>query len=50
MKKDFSALGFSKKEIETIEWYIHEHHTPGEILNSHPNNRIKKVRKLYSEK
>lgn len=50
MKEDFSALGFSKKEIETIEWYIHEHHTPGEILNSHPNNRIKKVRKLYSEK
>lgn len=50
MKEDFSALWFSKKEIESIEWYIHEHHTPGEILNSHPNNRIKKVRKLYSEK
>jgi len=50
MKEDFSALGFSKREIETIEWYIHEHHTPGEILNSHPNNWIKKVRKLYSEK
>ena len=50
MKEDFSALWFSKKEIETIERYIHEHHTPGEILNSHPNNRIKKVRKLYSEK
>ena len=50
MKEDFSVLGFSKKEIETIERYIHEHHTPGEILNSHPNNWIKKVRKLYSEK
>jgi len=50
MKEDFSALWFSKKEIETIERYIHEHHTPGEILNSHPNNWIKKVRKLYSEK
>lgn len=50
MHEDFSALWFSKKEIETIERYIHEHHTPGEILNSHPNNRIKKVRKLYSEK
>ena len=50
MKEDFSVLWFSKKEIETIERYIHEHHTPGEILNSHPNNRIKKVRKLYSEK
>ena len=50
MHEDFSALWFSKKETETIERYIHEHHTPGEILNSHPNNRIKKVRKLYSEK
>ena len=50
MKEDFSALWFSKKEIDTIERYIHEHHTPGEILNSHPNNWIKKVRKLYSEK
>ena len=50
MHEDFSALWFSKKEIETIERYIHEHHTPGEILSSHPNNRIKKVRKLYSEK
>ena len=50
MREDFSALWFSKKEIDTIEWYIHEHHTPGEILNSHPNNWIKKVRKLYSEK
>ena len=50
MKEDFSALWFSKKEIETIERYIHEHHTPGEILNSHSNNWIKKVRKLYSEK
>ena len=50
MREDFSVLWFSKKEIETIERYIHEHHTPGEILNSHPNNRIKKVRKLYSEK
>ena len=50
MKEDFAVLWFSKKEIETIEWYIHEHHTPGEILNSNPNNWIKKVRKLYSEK
>lgn len=50
MKSDFSALGFSKKEIETMERYIHEHHTPWEILNAHPNNRKKKVRKLLSEK
>ncbi len=50
MREDFLDLWFSKKEIDTIEWYIHEHHTPWEILNSHPNNRIKKVRKLFSEK
>ena len=50
MKEDFSALWFSKKEIETMEWYIHEHHTPGEILKAHPNNWKKKVRKLLSEK
>ena len=50
MKQDFRALGFSNKEIETISWYIAEHHTPGEILNSNPDNREKKVRKLYSEK
>ena len=50
MREDFSALWFSKKEIETIEWYIHEHHTPWEILNSNQNNWIKKVRKLFSEK
>ena len=50
MREDFTALWFSKKEIETIERYIHEHHTPWEILNSNPNNWIKKVRKLFSAK
>ena len=50
MHEDFSALWFSKKEISVIERYIHEHHTPWEILNAHPNNWIKKVRKLFSEK
>ena len=50
MREDFSALWFSKKEIDTIERYIHEHHTPWEILNSNPNNWVKKVRKLFSEK
>ena len=50
MKQDFQALGFSKKEIETIARYIQKHHTPGEILLSNPKNREKKVRKLYSEK
>ena len=48
-KRDFSALGMSKKEIETIQRYIREHHTPGEILLGDPNNWNKKVRKLLSE-
>lgn len=50
MREDFSALWFSKKEIDTMDWYIHEHHTPGEILKAHPNNWIKKIRKLFSER
>lgn len=50
MKTDFMALWFSKKEIDVIEWLIHEHHTPWEILNSNPNNWTKKIRKLLSEK
>lgn len=50
MKKDFRALWFSNKEIDTIAWYIAEHHTPGEILSANPDNREKKVRKLLSEK
>jgi hypothetical protein len=28
MKQDFGALGFSRKEVDTISWYILEHHTP----------------------
>ena len=48
-KEDFNNLWFSHKEIEEIEWYIKEHHTPGEILQAHPQNREKKLRKLLSE-
>lgn len=48
-KRDFATLGMSKKEIETIQRYIREHHTPGEILLGDPNNWNKKVRKLLSE-
>jgi tRNA nucleotidyltransferase (CCA-adding enzyme) len=50
MKQDFRALGFSNKEIEEIARYIQQHHTPGEILQAHPDNRAKKVRRLLSEK
>lgn len=48
-KEDFRKLGFSNKEIEEIQRYIREHHTPGEILLAHPQNRDKKLRKLLSE-
>ena len=48
-KEDFSKLGFSHKEIEEIEWYIKEHHTPWEILQANPVNREKKLRKMLSE-
>ncbi len=48
-KEDFKKLGFSNKEIEEIQRYIREHHTPGEILLAHPQNREKKLRKLLSE-
>lgn len=49
MEEDFKKLGFSKKEIDEIKRYIREHHTPGEILLSHPNNRAKKLKRLLSE-
>lgn len=49
MKEDFRNLGFSNKEIEEIQRYIKEHHTPGEILLSTPQNWTKKLRKLFSE-
>ena len=48
-KEDFWKLWFSHKEIEEIEWYIREHHTPWEILQAHPQNREKKLRKMLSE-
>lgn len=46
---DFKKLGFSKKEIDEIKWYIAEHHTPGEILDAKDLNQKKKLRKLFSE-
>jgi len=48
-KEDFSRLWFSKNEIKDIFRYIAQHHVPGEILDAKPENRIKKLRKLYSE-
>ncbi len=48
-KKEFGALGFSKKELQEIMRYISEHHTPWEILMARKSNRTKKLRKLYSD-
>ncbi len=48
-KVDFARLTFSKSEIKDICRYIFNHHVPWEILNANKENRIKKLRKLYSE-
>jgi len=48
-KKDLANLWFSKNEIKDISRYIAKHHVPGEILDAKPENRSKKLRKLYSE-
>ena len=48
-KEDFSKLWFSKNEIKDIMRYITNHHVPWEILDAKDDNRIKKIRKIYSE-
>ena len=48
-KEDFARLTFSKSEIKDICRYIFNHHVPWEILNANEENRVKKLRKLYSE-
>lgn len=47
--RDFDACGFSRKEVEEITRYVAMHMRPGQILDAHPDNQIKKVRLLYSE-
>lgn len=50
VKKDFSALGFSNKEIDLIAWYVANHHKPEEILDGDDfDQRKKKLRKFLSE-
>ncbi|MDD3263056.1 MAG: HD domain-containing protein [Candidatus Absconditabacteria bacterium] len=50
VKKDFSNLGFSNKEIDQIAWYVANHHKPEEILDGEDDeNRKKKLRKFLSE-
>lgn len=48
--KDFSALGFSNKEVDLIAWYVANHHKPEEILDGEDSDhRKKKMRKFLSE-
>ena len=50
VKKDFSALGFSNKEIELIARYVANHHKPEEILDGESiDQRKKKLRKFLSD-
>jgi len=49
VKKDFGALGFSSKEIETIAWYVQNHSKPGEVLMANEDKREKKLRDMLSE-
>lgn len=49
VKKDFGALGFSSKEIDTIAWYVQNHSKPGEILMAPSDKREKKLRDMLSE-
>lgn len=48
-KKDFKALGFSSKEIDTIARYIANHHKPEEMIFTKEENIEKKVRTFFSE-
>lgn len=49
VKKDFTNLWFSHKEIEEIAWYVAQHMRPWQILEATWWNQIKKLRSLYSE-
>lgn len=49
VRKDFWALGFSSKEIDTIAWYVQNHSKPGEILMAWSDKREKKLRDMLSE-
>ena len=49
VKKDFGALWFSSKEIETIARYVQNHSKPGEILMAPEDKREKKLRDMLSE-
>ncbi len=48
-KHDLQRLCLSKKDINTICWYIKRHHRPWEILDWKVENIDKKLRKLLSD-
>ncbi len=48
-KKDFQALWFSSKEVETIARYIAHHHKAEELLSPKKDVMEKKMRKFFSE-
>lgn len=47
-KEDLERVGFGRKEIEEVMWYIGQHMKPGEILMSKQDNRVKKMREIYT--
>lgn len=50
VKKDFSALWFSNKEIDKIARYVANHHKPEDILDGeNPEQKKKKLRKFLSK-
>jgi len=49
VQKDFWALWFSSKEIDTIAWYVQNHSKPGDILMAPADKREKKLRDMLSE-
>ncbi len=48
-KKDFQELGFSKKETDTVCFYVKNHMLIWEILKWSPENLDKKIKKLLSQ-
>ena len=49
VREDFKKLGFSKKEIEEIAWYVENHMKPGEWLRGKEKNIVKNLKKRIAE-
>lgn len=48
-KRDLDALGFSRKEIDEVVFYVQYHMKPGEILMAKREHWTKKIRSMLSE-